>query len=657
MAPSGRADLIVQRDDMRSQPVRFTIGAANPSLLAKDSAGTGELDVSATGHTISFRTGGLGPTDPPVADGDVAPSAAARAPAATITAVVGGMPMPFSAVASVTNPAEFTATVDLPASARPGDVVNVLAMDSLSGHAANPLTWQHLDAPEFTLHGLASSAPQAVYLSTPDWNGNLAFINGSPDSRGCYPAMFDDTARRVAYQISQCITGPAGSSNPAIVAANGVSMLAVVGTYLASPQLLLFSPTLPGPHLITLPTKAIAVSGSSDGNYLATLDDGRGAQIDGQTGHVTLLPAANTGTEPAKLDGMVPISALAATTELLTKVYADDRLNPSAAEFVVFDRQANIQATALFPQGWVPLVVAPALKTGNPGLDAITYRSEQRTVYALAQDTTGSRHALVTLSLQDYSVGVIPFPDGVYVATCTLTVRMFAPVTQPDLVLFGRHIADRNATSSCIALGYIVVDLNRQAVTYISQPAGSRLNIANSQTGMMNDYIYAGNFDPTHSNKADTLYVFDCANLFTMALAVSSGTFTTLSTVPEMNTLTALIGGGTPGDGGVAIFDLDAGAANVIPLPDGADRTLAAAIYPITRKLAATVSIPAAQEVQLALYDLATGQWTVYANPAGVGYVGLSAQTAHFATHANILTAVSYTKGGKQSGILVVRIP
>src|SRR5579872_1867736 len=206
-ATLGAAEVVVDRGGIRSAPVPFTIAAATPSIRTN-----GDFD----GQTLSLSATGLGPINKTVAPGAAGPADPPVIPTDTIIAYIGGISASVNARLSPERVGEFDVQIDVPPTARPGDVIALAA----NGTFANFTVFQSLSAPDVQFLPLPAGTPQLVTLTDADLDGNYLIAVGNSDSRGCYPAfLFDMLNNKAMSKVSDCLAG-GGAGGPLVKLTN-----------------------------------------------------------------------------------------------------------------------------------------------------------------------------------------------------------------------------------------------------------------------------------------------------------------------------------------------------------------------------------------------------------------------------------------------------
>jgi uncharacterized protein (TIGR03437 family) len=109
-AGGGTADVVVQRDGVKSAARRVLIDARRPAVKTASGKGYGQAAGSVPGSTLMLAVSGLGETDPSLASGAAGPAK----PKAAVTAFIGGVRAEADATASSSRPGEFEVRVAMP---------------------------------------------------------------------------------------------------------------------------------------------------------------------------------------------------------------------------------------------------------------------------------------------------------------------------------------------------------------------------------------------------------------------------------------------------------------------------------------------------------------------------------------------------------------
>ena len=203
-AAIGLAEVIVRRSGVDSRPARFTISAIGPVVRTAD--GYGPVSGNISGQSLTISASGLGLVDSSINSGDAGPADTPAKPTANIQAFIGGIRTNVSAALSRTQPGVFDVVIDVPAGARPGDLVNLV----VGNRAANRTVFQPISAPdiqfvpapdgaadireltELALQGSGLAARKQYSRTT----HNRPVISGAASAmQGCDPALAARCAR------------------------------------------------------------------------------------------------------------------------------------------------------------------------------------------------------------------------------------------------------------------------------------------------------------------------------------------------------------------------------------------------------------------------------------------------------------------------------
>jgi hypothetical protein len=418
-ATLGAAEVVVDRGGILSAPVPFTIAAATPSIRTNH-----DFD----GQTLSLSATGLGPINKTVATGAAGPVEPPVVPTDTITAYIGGISATVNAKLSPERVGEFDVQIDVPPTARSGDVIALAA----NGTFANFTVFQSLSAPDVQFLPLPAGTPQLVTLTDADLDGNYLIAVGNSDSRGCYPAFLFDMVNKAMSKVSDCLAG-GGAGGPLVTLTNSNVFGALAGPAPSS-SAMIFNPALGAPLTVNFPADAtsLVVSGGS----LAALTPGSPQlrfPIDAQTGAVgnavTVVPAAPSPIANLDVDGLS--SALTASITLPATrfgVILGDNLDDSTrAAFIVVDQAGKLVSSTNFPDGWLPLIAPVAAGATRPALrEPNFYDAAGKVVYALARASDNSQHGFISFPIDGTAPTAIPFPDGTFAAACAPAIPLIS---------------------------------------------------------------------------------------------------------------------------------------------------------------------------------------------------------------------------------------
>lgn len=703
-AATDMAELSVRRGGTDSRAARFTINAIDPVVRSADDSGYGAVLGDISEQSLRISASGLGPADISINSGDAGPADAPAKPKANIQAFVGGRRTKASAALSSTLPGVFDVSIDLPAAARAGDLVNLV----IGNRAANRTVYQTMALPEAQFLPVPDGAADIRELTDADLNGNFLIATGARDSSGCYPAYRFDFVKRSASKIDGCLTAANNNAPSPIVKSNEAETLAaLVGPPLGnfpnavSSKALIFNPAQDNAIAADLPSAASLLAGAVEANFAAILPGTptQAVSIDGQSGAVMPGASLNIGNAGGagggaltgvglnlNVDGLTKILVSRAVGNRIAVVVADDDNQPKRAKFAMVSQSGVVAGSADFPAGWLPLLAAqrPAAAGGGGAPVGIAQARGSAAVdsvkdvfYVLAKLGDNSKHGLIAFPLNASSPAAIPFPNGWFAPACAPVIRIFELILSRTLTLFGTNAPETEFKAACPAIGYIQLDLATQKSSAIPLSGGGPFNA--SSGNMLNDYLYATNIDASaRGGTSDTLFVLDGVSGTPFQLSAPSGIggFVLANRIADASSLTAVGANRTPGDAGLIVFNLDQGSASILPTPDGFASITEVGVFLATRKVVARGIKAGNLGSQLLIYDLNTGNVTPVPNPNGVTSVGPPARqqgspgqmgpgpggagggallTAN--PKANTVAAIGFSGDGKQAGVIVVRIP
>jgi uncharacterized protein (TIGR03437 family) len=718
---TGLATLAVRTGQATSQPSHFQVMAGVlPSIRTADDSGYGDPLVSGDSTWI-LTVSGLGETDPKLASGDAGPADSPAVPTTPIRAYVGGVPVNVAATASTARVGEFDVKVDIPPTATPGDMIDIVA----GARAANIVTYKRAAANASLLYlPLPSGAPEIRDVISSDLRGTFVAASGPRDAQGCYTGYVFDFAARKSSLADPCLTAAnRNAATPFVQSNEGTALAAFIGPpdnetpgMPVSAKVKVFNPVLDGPLMAQLPSSASNVLSITEGNF-AALVPGTPAtafSIDSNSGSVQQLDSL-AGIGGAAAGGAVAGGAGLALLNLkldpgnglthilsapvgfgqgsLAIVVGDDADTPKNAKVAILNAQGEVTSTRDFPAGWLPLVApAAAAVAGAPGaagrgvaLRVTTlYDASTRLYYVVSRKADASGDGFI-LFASDGSSKIAAFPSGWFAASCTSTVSVLSLPLTRQLALFGSKTADTQVKRPCPAFGFLIAGYGSQTVNAIEVPGQGQIN-ATANAGELNGYVYATNIDPLKNNAADTLFVLDTisgvANRFDPPSNVA--TIANLTEVAPLNSLIGIAstGGRIAGDAGIIVFNFDQNQTQLLNTPDGfsAVQFLEAnnarnSVFENTRKLVVRGSKTDGSGSQLLIFDLLTQNLQMPPNPDGVAFIGGPPQAAtpgggagggaaqpaavllRSNTKANTVTAVGYSADKKQVGLVVLRVP
>jgi len=409
-ANTGLVNVTVTNGSQTSVPAHVTVAALAPSVRTADGSGAGIPWGMVTAQSIALSATGLGPTTPPLADGDVGPTGTPSVPNTAVVAYVGGLPAAVTVAASTTRPGEFDVAITAPAGARPGDPITLVA----GGKAANPTVFQSISDPQVQAVALPAGSSTIGTLVDAGLDGNFLVALGARGSDGCYPAVTLDMRSKSFATAGDCLTSAAAALTPAVAPNQSNAVAALAGSPSGGAQtgisstVEIFSAAA-GPLTVRLPSPASALT-TTPTAIVATLPGAppQLASIEPATGQFQTAPAAAAGAGAApKVDigGLTDVYAFASLAQGRIAVIAgDDPLKPTQAVFAVVNASGATISSQNFHQGWLPLLNAVAPRTGaaaaaappptEPGL----YDTATRLFYVLSRATDLSQDAFLAFS-------------------------------------------------------------------------------------------------------------------------------------------------------------------------------------------------------------------------------------------------------------------
>src|ERR1051326_2520241 len=534
----GLVDVIVRRGGDTSAPAKVTVSAMSPSVRTADDSGYGIPWGTVSAQTISMTATGLGATDPKLASGDVGPSDTPAVPTAPIEAFVGGLRAKVTATASTKRPGEFDIGITVPPGARPGDLILLIA----GAQAANTTVFQPMKDPEVTLLPLPDRPPAIASLTDSGVNGSYLLAAGARGSDGCYPALSADPRAKKIAAVPDCLTSVNANVQPLVVPPNGDSIGALVCPPSGDAQtgissmVKIFSGA-GDPLQVSLPSAASTLTATPVG-FSAVLPGKTVeiASINPITGDVTTSTAATPpgggggggglgggGAAPTvNVNGLTHIYATATIGQGRTAVIVgDDTLKPAKAAFAILGAGGAVVLSKDFPDGWLPLLAAPAPSRPNqaappPPAEAAFFDPSTRLFYALARAGDASRDAFIGFALTSADPKTIAFPDGWFATSCTADIRLFPLDLVGQIALIGSKVAETEFKTSCPGSGFLTLDFSEAQMTATPVNDQGQIRVpstrADVSAAQMNNYVYALKLDSTRTTTADTLYVLDGVN-------------------------------------------------------------------------------------------------------------------------------------------------
>ncbi len=653
----GIVDVIVKRAGVSGRPTRLTVTATEPAVRSASGDGSGAAAATLSGSTFNFVVSGLGVTSPRVGTGEAASPDSPSAPVAPVTAYIGGLRVNAVVAHSTKRAGEYDVQVEVPAAARPGDVLTLVS----GNRASSRTTYQSLSAPEVQLLNLPAGTPDLRSIASPDLNGSYWIGSAARGTDGCYPSLMFDALKQTVAAVEGCLTnGNANAITPAVTPNEGPAMAALAGLPQAaapngvSSKVQIFNPALTGTLSVDLPAAASQLGGAAGGNFSAVIpgSPNRVVIIDAHTGELQDGPSgggAVGGGQGAFLGLQVNVDGLTSLLSLPVQlpqgrfgvVVGDSADAPKQAKFAILTASGDVAASKSFPDGWQALIapgppVNPGGAPGGPGgaalqipRGALSYDADRRVVYALAR-TSDNKHGFAAFTLDAAPAKAIPFPDGWYAPTCTAQIRIVDLELGRQKALVATNVVETAFKNVCPGVGFLLLDLPTEKVSAVPLPGTAQFNASPGTSGEVNDYVYGTNSDPARPNTSDSLFILDGAFNSAYRLDLPSGV-TSFGNVAVAAQLGLLIAPGTnrvAGDAGVVVFDLDKLETRRLPVPDGFVTVAVAGVFPATRKLVARGIKPQNGGSQFLVYDLRTSDVTVVANPEGVASIGPAAAAA-----------------------------
>ena len=461
-AALGMAQVVVVRGGARSRPGRFTVLAEDPSIRTADDSGYGVAG-TVSGQKLLLTASGLGATSPAVESGAAGSDDSPVKPIAAISAYIGGMKTTASATLSSKGAGEFDVLVDIPAGAKPGDVITLSVAAQGGPRSANRAIFQGMRIPDAQFIPFPAATPDLRFLTDSDVNGAFLVGTGARDSQGCNPAVLFDFLRRSATKLSDCLTS--ANANAPVTAPAEMNLLgsligpplsgAVPGAALSS-RAVIANPALSNPLMVDLPAPASAIAAGAGGVVAVT--PGPPVQafpIDALTG--ALGDPINVGGGVGAGGGVALNVSVDGLTRILTVpstlpqgrigvIVGDEADPPARAKFVILNQARDVVSSKDFPDGWQPLMPPqPPTPAGRPAvLVREPVQLDSGVLYALARTGDNSRHGLIAFTLDAADPKAIAFPDGAFAAACSAAIQI-VPLT------LSRRLALAAATTPDIA--------------------------------------------------------------------------------------------------------------------------------------------------------------------------------------------------------------
>jgi len=487
-----------------------------------------------------------------------------------------------------------------------------------------------------------------------------------------------------------CLTTASATATSPVVAATESSVLAAMvgppagdATTGVSTQVMLFNPANANSITVTLPSPAVSLTANNTGNFAAAMagTPKQTATIDAQTGSFTVAntPAANGTATPLSIDlgngltdVLTPQTALGNGTNAV--IVGNDPNKPTAAKLAVVNGKGAVSATQDFPTSWLPLV-SPAVAAGGGGnASAVTtanaarlrtyYDTTDKVYYVLTASSDGTQNGFVAFAFDKSAPIALPFPAGWFATACTTPIPLDSFNLSRQIAVAAAQTQQTTTATMCPADGFVGLDLDAHTVAALAMPAG-QFNAAGGAMATMNNYVYATDAAPAPKKAASTLFVVDgvSANAYELPLPAGAQSFAALTQIGALNSVAAEATNTAAGDAGIVLFDVHGQTATLVPPPSGYAAVTLEGVFPATRKLVALGS--KAGGSSLLVLDLNTGSLAVMPNPAGTGFVGTrpAAKGQTFPSilmpnsAANTVAAIGYDTAGKQTGVIVLRVP
>lgn len=650
----GWADVIVRRGGSESSTMAVLVSEANPNLFTYEGSSalvtqTGGDNPSAPplgvdgpapasssgpassvdqGQTLAIFAAGLGQTDPPVASGALG---AGATPVAEQRAYLGGLPVNVSSVAlSADMVGVYKLEFEVPSLASPGDVFRWYSGDSGSAAVLGP---GGPPTPRYMALSAELESPSRIDLS--DLNPYFVAVSGPVDELDfCFRnVQLLDFRRDSATTLEPCVLPSyphAPNQNayrPFERSINSPVLAALAepsgdpGEGLTNQMLVIDTAAGSSAQLVQLPQPADrlqSAAGSSRAMRLLrpgestvySLVDTEGAEIDEVEG-VAALP------NPLEVNGM---TVEVAQNTGFGSGYRMRFLGPGPeAEggrpiAVLFDRDANVIATAPFPDGWDP--IAPPRRVNNQGIAqgnslAATQNGFRgaSSAFVLARASDGSGDAVVTFhaGLPEDRTGPVPesvtleasvtgFPAGAYAATCHTQVRWQRVALTSTLAVVANsqklnEFAVPQQNQICAGDQLVLFDTVTSGIRAVAAPQP----LDNAGKGVLGSYLYfADGAREIALQATQKIHIFDgvsetfSAVEFDEDVGILFNSFNSMQRFPGQARLVALATGGPTrtnprgitqpplaGNRGLLVLDLPNASAAHLALPDGFSRVVA----------------------------------------------------------------------------------
>ncbi len=671
--PQGVATIVVRRGTLTSRPTTVRVVNMLAGLRSKNGLGFGETAAVLEGNSLKFTATGLGPTEPGVPSGEPGPAE----PRIPTRAYIGGLPAVTQSVLSSSRVGEYDVTVEVPADARPGDLISLLAGNAAPG---NRLSFGRAPGAEVQWLKLPAGAGGIRVLRAADLRGNFIVASEARAANGCYQAWMFDLSRGQSSKIEPCLISPQPNAPSPVTAINesGV-MAALVGPAVGevqsglTSQIVLFSPSRQAPLIVELPAAVSTLAGAG-GDIIAVRPSTPPALptayvIDSETAQVSEVNLASAGgAGGAALPGggqnaIIPVIDLGdglkaplspsinIGQQRFAVVVGDDAAKPTKAKLAILDPRGAVLETRDFPEGWLPMIPPAAAATtpvpggggqpgpGGPGLPGpgggpggqlprftlpFSFDATTRALFVLSRNPDGSAHSMTSFTGPQLQARTIGLPSGWFVASCQPQIPLFNLELSRRLALLGSVTAETEVTPACLSQAFLLLDIATQQFTAVPLPGQGNINVAGA-VGDVNDYLFGTSSDSGTRGLADTLFVLDsvAGSAFRLNLPAGVTQFTGLQPIPELSALLASATTRAVGDGGLVYFDLENETARVLPIPEGFVSINIVSVFSEVRKVVARGNRGNASGSQYLIYDLLTGDLLMPDNPPDVAYVGL----------------------------------
>ncbi|MEZ5353651.1 MAG: hypothetical protein R2762_13515 [Bryobacteraceae bacterium] len=659
------ARVVVRRGEVESQPATVRIVNSLPGIRTSNNQGWGPAG-RVEGGVLQLSLTGLGQTDPAGKTGEVAEGEAK--PVAPVRAYIGGFAAKVEATLSTATVGDYTARIEMPADAKPGDIVSVIAANA----ASNRALVGNFEGGMVQYARLPAGANGISVLRAADLRGNFLVAHGPRGDDGCYPSWLFDLGRGVSSKIEPClIAANANAATPVGIAAESAALTALVGPAVGdaasgvSSKIAIFRPDRADPMLVELPAPVSNVNGAANGTITAIQpgETPRVYSVNPDTGEVTepqlggaggaggavgagggAAGAGGAGVNLNVLLGTFTIDLGDGLTHLLSApinigqgrfvaVVGNEAERPTRAKLAILNQALEVTDTRAWPDGWTALVALPnAAPGGNaPVNPAARFRATQlydaatQTLFVLSRKADGSAHSWLAFAGAELEPSAVEFPAGTFAATCRpQNLQLFNLELSRRVALFSADRESAEVANPCPANGWLLLDLATRTLSAVSLPGAGSVNTRNN-AGDVNDFLYAANNDPSNRNISDTLFVLDSAagSAFRLDLPPGVNGFTGIQPVPELSGLLAVATNQVAGDAGLVFFDLTNEKQTLLTVPEGFATVAAVGVFPTTRKIVARGTKTGNTGSQYLVYEIATGELTLAENPDGVAFVGV----------------------------------